>query len=222
MVHSATHADQVMSLMHTLVEYRQQRVHGELKNVGARYSMLHLDVLILLYHLAKTAGGAILEIGASLGGATIAVARGVEAGGGEGRLISVEQGGSQDHPHLGSRDIIRDLRRNLARENVSRFVTLINGNSSDAATIANVHRALATDQIRLLVIDADGLIKRDINAFADVLAQGCWVVIDDYYGPSENAKVAPTRNAVDALVAQGTLEPFGCYGWGTWVGRWLV
>ncbi len=103
--------------------------------------------------------------------------------------------------NLGSRDIIRDLRRNLAKENVSRFVTLITGNSSDAATIANVRRALAPDQIRLLVIDADGLIKRDIDAFADVLAQGCWIVIDDYYGPAENAKVAPTRNAVDALEA---------------------
>jgi hypothetical protein len=39
--------------------------------------MLHLDVLILIYHFAKVCSGAILEIGAFVGGATIARALGV-------------------------------------------------------------------------------------------------------------------------------------------------
>jgi hypothetical protein len=39
--------------------------------------MLHLNVLILIYHFAKTCFGQILEIGAFVGGATIAAAFGV-------------------------------------------------------------------------------------------------------------------------------------------------
>jgi predicted O-methyltransferase YrrM len=220
MINSATHAHQILSLMHKLVEYRQQRIHGELYNVGTKYSMLHLDVLTLLYHLAKNEPGAILEIGASLGGATIAMALGVANSGGTRKLISIEHGGKQEHPHLGTKDIIRDLRRNLTKENVSRFVTLINGHSSEEATIADVRRALDPDQIGLLVIDADGAIERDINCFKDLLADDCWVVIDDYYGPAENIKVSPTRRAVDDLVTREALTPLGYYGWGTWIGSW--
>jgi len=42
--------------------------------------MLHLDVLILIYHFAKLRGH-ILEIGAFVGGATIAAAFGVRDSG---------------------------------------------------------------------------------------------------------------------------------------------
>ena len=45
------------------------------------------------------------------------------------------------------------------------------------------------------------------------------MVVDDYYGPADLAKVAPTRLEVDALVARGAVEAFGLYGWGTWIGR---
>ena len=128
--------------------------------------------------------------------------------------------GKLEHPRLASKDKIRDLQRNLAKENVSRFVTVIKGDSAEEATMANVRRALGSEQVGLLLIDADGAIERDINCYEDLLAHGCWIVIDDYFGPTENFKVPLTHRAVDALVAGEALAPLGYYGWGTWVGSW--
>ena len=54
--------------MHTLMEYRHKSIHSELLKIRDKYSMLHLDALILVYHFAKISDGAILEIGAFVGG----------------------------------------------------------------------------------------------------------------------------------------------------------
>ena len=86
--------------------------------------MLHVDVLILVYHFAKLCSGAILEIGAFVGGATIAAALGVRDSGQEKKLIAVEPGGSVKHKRLGTRNILRDLERNLAREHEMKTLIL--------------------------------------------------------------------------------------------------
>jgi phosphinothricin acetyltransferase len=208
----------VFELMHTLMQYRQQPIHGELDRIRKKHSMLHLDVLLLIYHFARTCSGQILEIGACLGGATIAAARGVRDSSKRKTLIAVEQGGSLKHEYLGTRNILRDLERNLARARVSDLVTLIKGRSSDPMTVAAVHQALDSDEIGLLILDADAAKQRDIDCYDDKLAAGCWMVIDDYYGPGD--KIAAARADVDALAAAGLLEPLGFYGWSTWVGRW--
>ena len=57
-----------------------------------------------------------------------------------------------------------------------------------------------------MIIDADGNVQRDITAYASVLAERCWIVIDDYAGPSTKPKVAQTRAEVDTLTAAGSLE----------------
>jgi len=132
----------VFELMHTLMQYRQQPIHGELDRIRKKHSMLHLDVLLLIYHFASTCPGQILEIGACLGGATIAAARGVRDSSEWKTLIAVEQGGSLEHEYLGTRNILRDLERNLAKSRVSDLVTLIKGRSCDPATVAAVHQAL--------------------------------------------------------------------------------
>ena len=116
-----------LKLMHTLMEYRHQPIHSELAKIRDKYSMLHLDVLILIYHFAKISSGEILEIGAFVGGATIAAALGVRDSGQSKKLISIEPGGSVKHKRLGTRNILRDLERNLARQGVSNMVTLIKG-----------------------------------------------------------------------------------------------
>jgi predicted O-methyltransferase YrrM len=41
--------------------------------------MLHMDVLLLIYHFARFAAGNILEIGPYIGGSTIAAAFGARA-----------------------------------------------------------------------------------------------------------------------------------------------
>jgi len=206
--------------MQTLMHYRQQPIHGQLNTIGNKYSMLHLDVLLLIYHFAKTCSGHILEIGAFLGGATMAAALGARESGNQKAIVTIEPGGRLEHPRLGTKNIMRDLERSLAKQRVSEMVTLIEGYSFEPGTISTVRRALGSDPIGLLIIDADGAVQRDIGCYAECLADGCWLVIDDYAGPVGNIKVTPTRSDVDALVARGCLEALGFYGWGTWIGRW--
>ena len=209
-----------LSLMQTLMHYRQEPIHSALQKIRDKYSMLHLDVLILIYHFSKICSGAILEIGAFIGGATIAAAFGVRDSGRPKKLVAIEPGGGVKHKRLGTRNILRDLERNLARQRVSGRVTLIKGRSFDPETISAVRQALGTDEVGLLILDADAGKRRDIECYRDKLAEGCWMVIDDYCGADSNVKSAPSRADVDALAAAGALEPLGFYGWSTWVGRW--
>jgi cephalosporin hydroxylase len=124
------------------------------------------------------------------------------------------------HKRLGTRNILRDLERNLAREHVASLVTLIKGQSFKPEAVSAVYRALGSAEIGLLILDADAGKRRDIDCYRDKLTNGCWLVIDDYYGTDSNQKITPTRADVDALVEAGLLEPFGFYGWSTWIGRW--
>jgi hypothetical protein len=212
--------NECLNLMHTLMEYRHEPIHSKLLKIRDKYSMLHLDVLILIYHFAKICSGNILEIGAFVGGATIAAAFGVRDSGTRKKLIAIEPGGSVKHKRLGTRNILRDLERNLARQRVSELVNTIKGRSFDPATISAVNEMLGTEKIGLLILDADAAKRRDIECYGDRFADGCWMVIDDYYGAETNAKITPSRADVDALVTAGYLEPLGFYGWSTWVGRW--
>ena len=216
----ATRCNNGLDLMHRLMAYRHEPIHSELMKIRDKYSMLHVDVLILVYHFAKLCTGAILEIGAFVGGATIAAALGIRDSGQEKKLITVEPGGSVKHKRLGTRNILRDLERNLARERVANMVTLIKGKSFKPETTSAVRQALGPDQVGLLILDADAAKRRDIDCYRDKFAEGSWMVIDDIYGADANEKITPSRADVDALVAEGLLEPLGFYGWSTWVGCW--
>jgi hypothetical protein len=61
--------------MRTLMQYRQEPIHSALLKIRDKHSMLHLDVLILIYHFAKICSGQILEIDAFVGGARGGVRR---------------------------------------------------------------------------------------------------------------------------------------------------
>ena len=97
---------------------------------------------------------------------------------------------------------------------------LLKGASGDPEITSAIREKLGDDQIGLLILDADGEVRRDIDCYRDRLTDGCWTIIDDYAGPASNIKVPATKAGVDALVAAGSLEPLGLYGWSTWVGRW--
>ncbi len=189
--------------MHTLMEYRHEPIHSKLLKIRDKYSMLHLDVLILIYHFAKICSGNILEIGAFVGGATIAAAFGVRDSGTRKKLITIEPGGSVKHKRLGTRNIFRDLERNLARQRVSELVTTIKGRSFDPTTISAVNEMLGADKVGLLILDADAAKRRDIECYCERFADGCWMVIDDYYGTDANAKITPSRADVDSLTTAG-------------------
>jgi predicted O-methyltransferase YrrM len=213
----ASHLNQVLELLRTLMEYRSAEVRQRLEKVGREASMLHVDVLLLIYHLARFSAGDVLEIGPYVGGSTIAAAFGARESGTQKQIVTIEAGGSVKHFRLSSRNIIKDLKKNLARFGVAEDVTLINGRSSDQAIISEVHQRLGSREVSLLVFDADNNVRRDLDCYGDLLNDACWLVIDDYFGP---AKAAPLRTQVDALVSKGRLVPFGYYGWGTWVGQW--
>src|SRR5262249_5253228 len=116
---TSSQLNDTMSLMYLLMQYRHEAIHSKLLKVRDKYSMLHLDVLILIYHFARICSGNILEIGAFVGGATIAAALGIRDSGQEKKLIAVEAGGSVKHKRLGTRNILRDLQRNLVREDLA-------------------------------------------------------------------------------------------------------
>ncbi len=208
------------SLSETLVEYRHQPIFAQLHTIGLKHSMLHLDVLLLLYHFARTGEGEILEIGPYLGGSTIAMGLGVQAANRGLHIYTVEYGGAyKEHPTLPSDDIIKDLKKNLVKRGVDNTVTVIQGMSDEKRVVNEVNSHYAPGSVGLMTIDADGDIARDLKLYGHLLRDDCLLVIDDYYGPSDLAKVAPTRLGVDALVARGAVAAFGTYGWGTWIGQ---
>jgi predicted O-methyltransferase YrrM len=175
-------------------------------------------VLLLIYHFAKVAQGDVLEIGPYIGGSTIAAAFGARESGEAKKIISIEAGGRLKHFRIPSRNIFIDLKKNLRRFGVSESVTLINSYSFEETTISAIRQLLGHGKVGLFIFDADNDVRRDLDCYGDLLADGCWVVIDDYCGPA--AKATPLRAQVEELVSTGRLVPFGYYGWGTWVGQW--
>src|SRR5260370_4561747 len=216
-VSASTHLNEVLELLRTLMEYRSSDVRHRLEKVGRAAVMLHMDVLVLIYHFARFGEGNILEIGPYVGGSTVAAAYGGRESARPKKIVSVEAGGRLKHFRLSSRNIIKDLKKNLARFGVADDVTLINGRSFDEPTISEVRHVMGSGEVGLFIFDADNNVRRDLDCYGDLLADRCWLVIDDYFGP---AKAAPIRTQVDALVSDGRLLPFGYYGWGTWVGQW--
>jgi predicted O-methyltransferase YrrM len=216
---SSTSMSSCIALTQTLVECRYLPVYAQLNTIGQKHSMLHLDVLTLLYYFARHVEGDILEIGPYLGGSTIAMGLGIKESGRGVQLTTIEGGGSlATHPTLPSDDILRDLKRNLAKRGVAELVTLIEGRSDRPAVMRQVRDLHAPGSVGLFVIDADGLVERDLAAYESLLREDCLLVIDDYHAPG-SGKAEPTRAGVDALVAAGRAETLGLYGWGTWIGR---
>ena len=215
---NSVHTDQVIELMYRLMEYRNQEIRHRLEKVGRAASMLHLDVLLLIYHFAKFGSGNILEIGPYIGGSTIAAAFGARESGTPKKIISVEAGGRLEHRRIPSRNIFKDLKKNLTRFGVSESVTLINGYSYQETTISAIQQMLGRGEVGLFIFDADDNVRRDLDCYGDLLTDRCWLVIDDYFGPC--VKAAPRQAQVKELVSDGRLVPFGFYGWSTWVGQW--
>lgn len=209
-----------LGLMEKLIDYRYQKaLHHQLMK-AADHSMLGIDVLVLIYHFAKIAEGNILEIGSFVGGSTIAAGLGARDSGRGKRFISIEPGGALKDHRMATKDIFKDLKKNLSRAGLLESVTLINGSSFEEKTITAVREMAGPGEIGLFIFDADANVRRDIDCYGDRFAPGCWIVIDDYISATD--KGGPTRIQVDDLVTAGRLQPLGFYGWGTWLGRWLT
>ena len=209
-----------LRLMETVLEYRREPIAKELEKIRHKHSMLHIDVLLLIYYFAKTTARSVLEIGAYLGGGTIAAAWGVRDSGRDRSIISIEPGGACEHPRLPTKNILKDLKKNLAKRGVSDRITLLEGFSRDKEVVAAANQRLSPGSVDLLIIDADGDIKGAIDLYGHLLSPECWMVIDDYYCPAPGSKDVFVRPQIHSLVNAGQLETLGFYGWATWVGRW--
>ena len=141
---NASHLNQVLELLRTLMEYRSGEVRQRLEKVEREASMLHVEVLPPIYHFACSGTGNVLEISPCIGGSTIAAAFGAHDFGKRKEIVTIETGGSVKHFRLSSRNIIKDLKKNLARFGAAEDVTLINGRSSDEAIISEVHQCFGS------------------------------------------------------------------------------
>jgi len=217
-MNSRDQAAEAFELMERLIEIRYDKpLHHQIMK-AADYSMLSEDVLVLIYHMAKVCEGGILEIGAFLGASTVAAGMGARASGRERKILSIEPGGALSDHKLATKNIFKDLTKHVARARLDNAVTLLNGSSFDDQVIATVKNKFAAGEVGLFIFDADANVRRDIDCYQNLFADGCWMVIDDYI--SATNKAGPTREQVDELVAEHRLLPLGFYGWGTWVGRW--
>jgi len=217
-MNSSDQLAECFELMQRLIEYRYDKpLHHQIMK-AADYSMLSEDVLVLVYHLAKICDGGILEIGSFLGASTVAAGMGARDSGKRKEFVSIEPGGQLKDHKLATKNIFKDLTKHVARAGLSERVTLLNGSSFDNEIIATVKARFGAGEVGLFIFDADANVRRDIDCYRDLLADGCWFVIDDYI--SATNKAGPTRAQIDELTAEGRLEPLGFYGWGTWIGRW--
>ncbi|HEY6071398.1 MAG TPA: class I SAM-dependent methyltransferase [Chthoniobacterales bacterium] len=205
-------------LMQRLIEYRYDKpLHHQIMK-AADYSMLSEEVLVLVYHLGKICDGGILEIGSFLGASTVAAGMGARDSGKQKPFVSIEPGGQLKDHKLATKNIFQDLRKHVSRAGLEDRVTLLNGSSFDREIIAAVKARFGPGGVGLFIFDADANVRRDIDCYRDLFANGCWMVIDDYISATD--KAGPTRAQVDALIAEGRLQALGFYGWGTWIGRW--
>src|SRR5262249_1583387 len=150
-VSTSAHLNEVLELLRTLMEYRSSDVRQRLEKVGRAASMLHMDVLLLIYHFARFGEGNILEIGPYIGGSTVAAAYGVRESAGPKKIMTIEAGGRLKHFRLSSWNIIKDLKKNLARFGVAEEVTVLTGRSFDEAIIHHVRQRLSGENVGLFV-----------------------------------------------------------------------
>src|SRR5688572_33198105 len=133
--------------MQRLIEYRYQKALHHRLMKAADHSMLSIDVLVLIYHMAKMSQGAILEIGSFLGASSIAAGLGARDSGKPRKFLSIEPGGRLRDHRLATKDIFRDLKRNLARADLLETVTPINASSFDKRAVATVKQSVGPGEV---------------------------------------------------------------------------
>jgi len=210
-----------LGLMKALMIYRSRPITKYLLSIKRRYSMLHPDVLVLLYYLARHAPGDILEIGPYIGGSTIAAAKGARDAPHAKTIVTIEHGVPMANTKIRSGNTIEDLKRNLARNGVADLVQVIVGEAGAKSTVESVRHHLRPKSVGLFIIDADGAIENALQSYDDLLIDNCWMVIDDYFAVGGGAnKALRSKAEIDSLVSSGVLASAGFFGWGTWTGRW--
>lgn len=190
---------------------------GFIKQMKQR-SMLHYETLTLLDYFASRTQGAILEIGAFTGSATVVLAKAMLRNHKSDALIAVERGGAKEHPHVPSKNVLADLHNTLLEFGVSEKVRIIEGQSGTRDVTDAVLREVGDQKIGVLLMDADGKVSRDFSLYQDLLADGAIIICDDYSG--DRPKTLQVKSWVDEAVRTGIVCDLGFYQWGTWFGQY--
>jgi predicted O-methyltransferase YrrM len=186
---------------------------------------LPLPVYRRLYDTAAAAGGGdFVEIGTAQGAATIAMALGAKSAGKPFRILTA------DEFILGSRPVAASVeekgqivRRGFEAFGVAEPIELVVGSTAELIEAGDPR------DIRLLLIDADGCIDRDLALLHGRLAADCRIVIDDIDDRNYLKRKAShfyidqkhrlTFMLVDRFVGAGLLLPLGVTGQTGWFAK---
>lgn len=184
---------------------------NEQKNSPEFRSQMHVDVMMLAYHVAKIMGGDILELGIFEGGLSVCLAKGLADASfplSSGRAL-----------HLDSWDVA--IERTTARMKAFGLQTggIWKANFRDNAMVDRVSAWLGGNKISILVLDNDGNCHCDLKYFLQFTIRGSILIIDDYVSSwADNWKVLKTQDGVKRFSQAGYIQALGVYGWGTWIG----
>ncbi len=164
----------------------------------AVYARIHQCVL-------SAPDGDIIEIGGASGAGTISMALALLESGKRSKVISVEKmiGGSRDE-FGGFEENLARYESNLDRWGVRDHVELF----PHWLTYENGREVLdrvGSEEISLMMCDADGLLHRDFELFWPRLRTGAVIIVDDYH-PSLTVKHAITQHLLDQLEKWGLFE----------------
>lgn len=185
------------------------------------FSMLAPDTLALLRAFALEAKQGILEIGSYIGGSSTAIALGLRDSEAK-PFLTVEVGGAYlEQPYIPSADIHADWERNLGSLNLLPFTNLFKGWSTDPKARLAAQRLLGEGgKFDLVFLDANGDFWPNFAPFADMFADDCLFVIDDYHSvEGSQEKALNIHRVVNEMVANETFIEYGAVRWSTWFGR---
>ncbi|MBP2157570.1 MULTISPECIES: class I SAM-dependent methyltransferase [Asticcacaulis] len=143
---------------------------------------------------AALAGGTIVEVGTGLGAGTAALALGLRDGGRVGRVYTFDPMlGGPRRALRGVQKRVDTVRDNLAAFDVDHLVQII------PATLAEgLHVIPPSEDISVLMLDADGRIDRDILLLEKRIPAGAKIIIDDNVDLVRLSKAAGFNYRVDA------------------------
>lgn len=162
------------------------------------YERLHAEFL-------AAPDGDVVEVGGASGAGTISVALALKEGRKNGKIVVVEkfEGGTREK--YGGHEV--NLQRFwgfIERYGVKSYVRLWDGFLTEE-NVPQVRALVQTPVLAGLVMDADGCIHRDLNAFWDLLTPETRIFIDDYH-PTHSGKHRLTYELTNFLVAEGFLK----------------
>jgi len=186
------------------------------------FGMLPLAVYRRIYETAATlSGGTLVEIGTSQGAATIAMALGAKSAGIEFRIYSADEFVTGSRPVGGSAaEKLEIVRRGYQAFGVADSVENVTGGSAALPPAADLPK------IALLLIDADGLIDRDLALLHGRLEPNAPVIVDDvdekvYFSIRKGRPVVDQKHRLTNLIIERFIaaellvadEPSGQTGW---------